>query len=783
MVRTVAVIAALTTAAAVVPATLAQADVLAAPAAPSDQAPAAQATSRTAKAGLAPQWVQYPYLSGGKKGKLTVVAKVYLDPVRLRARAGLQQDRLRMRVAVSKKKFSKVNKPRSVALLPDSALLMRTHKTRKVDKPGVLTIKVPLSKKTSNKLRDRGFKGQRTAVAVSVSHRKDTKKGGSPHEVIQVGSGPLVKGKWSKSKVQRATAGARQQRVVQRRSTAQGAELAYATMPPGASNSDTPWFNTITVSNNSPFQQQISFQPVIQCMYSAPTTYADPNAPTPAPETVNAGDTLSFTLAMPQGWLVYPGYDGPAPAPGLYGGEKGLNAPGTQGNLATDLVNSANAAGQNAADSAFNESTYTDGGMVGAIAAASVRFLVSFFEGLKVDTCNNTAEYPQLFGVSTVVTGFGTNGVSNPSQAEWPATNTWAGNSSSGNFAAGNQGAFTDTPTSDFITGTLQQALGAQTNALYYWNGGAPAPMVSPNASSGSYTGGSATFQDGLMQYVGPNPGFPGGAMQCKAYDKESKNPYSVCKYTAYGEMSIQLSYLTNPQYTAGMLNEGEAPTMTATVDSDGTYTLTCDLSRMTATLTTPFGEGAPTTVEQSTLTNTATNGSGQLPQNADWLVNFFGVNANGEPVYIQESVTSATNGVNTPYLAPNAANVPVSIQAASGGSGQSKATGQVSADNMADMVTLDGTPSVPTQFGCTASPTISLPGLKINAPDGSAIAAAYGNNWPVPTTIGEGGGWPVGVYGNRQKMFDFKWQTPVTKLNVTFQGPPLRDITDVPQG
>ncbi len=775
MIRTLAVIAALATAGAVVPATAGQAST-------PEQPPVAQSASQPAKAGLAPQWVQYPYLSGGSKGKLTVVAKVFVDPVRTRSRTGLQQDRVRMKVAVGKKKFSKVKKPRSVALLPEGALLMRTHKTRKVEKPGVLTIKVPLSKKVSNKLRDRGFKGQRAAVAVSVSHRKDTKKAGSPHEVIQISSAPLAKGKWSKRKVQRATAGAKQQRQVQRRSQAQGAELAYATMPPGASDSDTPWFNNITVSNNSPFQQQVSFQPVIQCMYSAPTTYTNQTPPTPAPETANAGDILTFSFAMPQGWTVFPGYDGPPPAPGLYGGEKGLNAPGTQATLATDLVNSANAAGQNAADSAFNGSTYTDGGMVGAIAAASVRFLVSFFGGLKVDTCNNTAQYPQLFGVSTVVTGFGTNGVSDPTQAEWPATNTWAGNTSAGNYAAGNQGAFTDTPTSQFIAGPLQQAMGAQTNALYYWNGGAPAPMVSPDASSGAYTGGSATFQDGLIQYVGPNPGFPDGAMQCKAYGKESSDPYSVCKYTAYGEMSIQLSYLTNPQYSAGLLSEGKAPIMTASVDSSGNYTLRCDLSEMTATLTTPFGDGAPTTVEQSTLSNTATNGSGQLPQNADWLVNFFGVTADGEPVYIQESVANATNGVNTPYLAPNAANQPVSIQAASAGGSQAVALGTVTPANMQDMVTLDGTPAVPTQFGCTASPTISLPGLKVDAANGSPIATTYGNNWPVPSTIGQGGGWPVGVYGNKQKPFDFKWQTPVTKLNVTFQGPPQRDITDVPQ-
>ncbi|MCB0902515.1 MAG: hypothetical protein KDB83_10475, partial [Actinobacteria bacterium] len=161
-----------------------------------------------------------------------------------------------------------------------------------------------------------------------------------------------------------------------------------------------------------------------------------------------------------------------------------------------------------------------------------------------------------------------------------------------------------------------------------------PAPMVSPNASKGAFTGGSATFQGGLMQYVGPSPGFPSGAYTCS--DGPNLPPDDqFCNYTTYGEMYIQLSYLTNPEYSAGMLNEGNAPVMTASVDSSGNYTLSCDLSQMTATLSTPFGSSAPTTVEQSTLATTPTNSSGTLPQNAQWLVNFFGVTAEGESTYI----------------------------------------------------------------------------------------------------------------------------------------------------
>lgn len=746
MIRTAAVIAALTTVTALAPAVPGHAS--------SSPVPPANSSSR---AGNAPQWVQYPYLSGGSKGKLTVVAKVFVDPKRTSARNGYTQDRLTLRVAVAKRKYSKVSKPRSVEVLTDQALLVRTQKKRKVDGPGVMTIKVPLSKKVSNKLRDRGFTGRRAAIAASVTHHKDTKPGGSRHEVTQVSVAPLVKGKWSKRKVQRATAAAVAQRRAARRSSALGAQLA--------STPDTPSFNNIYVQNNSPFQQQVTFQPVIQCMYAA--NYSD-QAPPPATQaTINAGDTVMFQYALAGGWLE------PSKAEvGLYGGEKGLKAPGTQKTLTTDLVNAGNAAGQNALNSLGKGRTYSQAGAVGAIAAASVKFTLSFLKGLSADKCTNTSEYPQLFAVSTAVTGFGTTGVSDPTQATWPATNTWAGNP-----AAGNQGNVTTAPDSAFVTGTLQQALGAQTDALYYWNGGAPAAMVSPNASKGEYTGGSATFQGGLIQYVGPNPGFPDGEESCFEGPNDPVGE-SSCNYTQYGEMYIQLSYLTNPEYSAGLLNEGQPPAMTASVNATGDYTLQCNLSDMTATLTTPFGDGAPTTVEQSTLATTPTNGSGQLPQNAVWLVNFFGLTADGQPVYYNQSVSQTTNGINTPYLSPNAANQPVSIQAASAGGSQAVALGTVTAADLQNMVTLDGTPAMPTQFGCTSAPTISLPGLSVNTADGSNIATAYGNAWPVPTQSGKG--WPVGYYSSKAP-FNFSWQKPVGQLNVTFQGPPLSAVTEAP--
>jgi hypothetical protein len=131
--------------------------------------------------------------------------------------------------------------------------------------------------------------------------------------------------------------------------------------------------------------------------------------------------------------------------------------------------------------------------------------------------------------------------------------------------------------------------------------------------------------------------------------------------------------------------------------------------------------------------------------------------------------LTQTTNGITTPYLSPNAANQQVSIQAASAGGSQAVALGTITQADLDDMVTLDGDAAVPTQFGCTASPTVSLPGLSITAADGSQIANAYGNQWPMPTQSGKG--WPVGTYGNSKAPFNYKWQGSVKNLNVTFRG------------
>ncbi|MFN8125264.1 MAG: hypothetical protein U0R64_01945 [Candidatus Nanopelagicales bacterium] len=737
------------------------------------------------RAGLAPQWVQLPHLVKSR-GHYRVKARAYVDPLATQA-GKRKRDRVIYQVLVGKRKFTRVTRPTSPTVLPDSALLQHTDRVVRVKRRGVYSLNVRLNRSTTRSLAHRSFPGRRAAIAVTVEHHKDTRPGTKPRDLVQVTPGPLAPKAYDRQTQRQLARNARHQRHPGRTTRHRGLGYVEGTHDVEATKSKTnsgePFFNYIYVHNNTPFQQQVNFQPDVQCMWVGISTayQIQPNA---QKATVPAGGSVMFDY---QGyWDAFPGlnttsdtYQPPvySPYPGVAGATKGMDAPGTQGQQATALSQAANAAGQNVVDNLGSGSTYVDSGAIGATAAAAVRFTIAFFKGLgKTSTCTDTSVYPQTFGLTTSVTGIGTNAVNNAANATLPPTQNWAGNP-----AAGNQGS-SATPDSTFLQASLQQALGAQTSAMYYWNGGQPAYMVSNNASSGQFTGGSASFTGGLIQYIGPNPGLPDGVSECTPSSTNCQKKYPkcnmACSYDPPGQLSIQLSYLTNPDFVSGMVNQGDPPQLTATADSDGDYELSCDLSDMDAALYTPFGESAPTSISSTTLATQPTNGSGTLPANADWLVNFYGIAANGDYVYYDSSLQPGSNGVTTPYLAPNAASQPISIQAAATGGSGAVAQGLVSADDLSNMATLSGTPTVPVTFGCNATPSVDLPGVSINRP-GTDIGNAYGSNWPMPTGKQ---GWPTSSFtGSNAGALNWQYMTPVTSVNVQFRGFALGDTTPVP--
>jgi hypothetical protein len=461
-----------------------------------------------------------------------------------------------------------------------------------------------------------------------------------------------------------------------------------------------------------------------------------------------------------------------------------MNAPGTQGSLTSDLVGAANAAGQNLFASAQQSATYSGAGAVGAAADSALTFLFTFLAGLNSQsTCTDVSTYPELFGISTTVTGFGYNNAQSASAGQYPPTNTWNGDS--GN-PIGSQGVST-APTTAWLASNLQPMLGGQTVSNYYWNGGQPAPMVSNNVSgsgAGNYTGGSASFQGGLVQFVIENPGNPGDAYCKGAYQVNCSyagangvpgdgNTFEY--YNPTGDMTVQLAYLTNPDYTAGIYNvNGQVPTVTVT-NVDGGYNISCDLSGLEATLSTPFGaSGSTTQIQSSSLMQSQVNGSGQLPTNGYWLVNFFGVDADGNFVYYDKSLQNSS-GVPTPYLGPNAGNENVSIEAAATSGQGAVAEGTISSGDLQEMVTFNGESTTPVKFGCSATPTVTLPGLDVTG-SSPEITQNFGSmagtqGWPLP---GNHTGWPSTAFTPYDSRTNYQWQWPVNQINVSFQGAPV---------
>lgn len=734
-------------------------------------ATAAQAAARPVskrntikRAGQAPHWIQSPYLRKIGKKRFAVSAKLYVEPLhdaasRKRYGKKLRQDVVHFRVSVAKKGVSTPKRPRPINLLPQSALAASTDKTVKVTDRGVIAVQQKLGKKVSRQLRKASFKQRKVAVAVSASHWKDTFRRSPVWALKQVTAGDLAPRKDSKRsrKHRLRSAQATHRAIIAKKARAQSGDVRAAWA--GAS----PTYNHVYVENSTPFDQTLNWNPNIQCMW----TGGDVNDASDAvQEPVTSGTTVMFQ---------YLGESSQSQWPGLNGATKGMNAPGTGVSWTTDLVGAATDAGESLLDSMTEKETYSEAGAAAAVGGAAIKFLVALIKGMPGSTCDDVADYPELFGLSTTVTDVGYAGTW---VNQW--NRTWLGQE------VGNAGSSV-APNASFTEDYLTPMVGAQTNFTYYWNGGQPAPMVSNNAASGAFTGGGGSVQGGLMQVVAPNPGQPAswsgiGGNPCE----QSQTSWEECNYgaevrqgTQREGMTINLVYLTNPEFTAGLQSVGGSPEMTVSEDSNGDYLLSCDLSDLDASLSLPFGKAGATTIGSASMATQPTNPSGTKPQDANWLVNFFGVDDDGNYVY---SYNKVVNGINTHAVSANAQQQEVSIAAAAASGSQTKATGLVTPADMAKMETADGQPGTPTSFGCNATPTITLNGMQIDAPDGTAVANAWGNNWPMPTTSGQG--WPANFWGgNYTYQTNWSWQTPVNQLNMTYQGLPVSSLSNDDEG
>lgn len=533
--------------------------------------------------GTPPMWVEHPYLAELGDGRLAVRAQAYVDPFRRPAAAlaadrhlASSPDRIVFSVVIAKPEYANPRRPPSVRLLPDSRILARGSQTVTATDRGLIEVAVVLDRKASRQLRAMGFHKQRAATSIVISHLKDThgaSKAFPGWGLTQTNDASLQPRAASLSERGRYLELAKRQILADRGGLPKAQRAGSRDT---RSTQASPMFNYVYVTNSTPFQQQIAFNPNIQCMWTG-SSVQFPGAQTAQ---LSSGSLLQMAYVMEPNpffgnlntlWA------------GLNGATTGMNAPGTAVTGVQALANAAATTGVDVVDAVLQGDieigAVGEGGPVGALvglSAISAKFMTTLIDSPAVNgTCSTDAsDFPETFGVTTTVTGFGTNGqssawgVTNPNTGAYTATTytapyNWnliqpvpqppnttfvdtAGTAApvngtipngcspgstnkpcyfpypakvgsqtgTGNVSTCPAPSANTTPSTwcTFVYNNLQPMLGAQTSATYHWNGGAPSYMVSNNAPEGSYIGGAASFTGGLFQNIGPSPGMPGDA-------------------------------------------------------------------------------------------------------------------------------------------------------------------------------------------------------------------------------------------------------------------------------
>ena len=707
-----------------------------------------------------------------------------MDPYRTSSKGSISKDRLKARIRIAKATTVKAGQRRDVGLVPLSLLADVTNLRIAPQRDKIVSLNITLSKRASQQLAQIPSAQRGAAISFVLEHRKDTKKR-APWGLIQVVPGPLTAKKYNAAQLKMQTRIAR-------------LKLRRAHDPKTASDisrsvrstiGNEPWYNQIQISNATPFMQQVNVNPNIQCMW----TGSDPNANLAA-SISNVPPTAIVAFAFPYTNSSTDYGSSDSDQPGLAGATDGLNAPGTQGMLLDDLGQAGIAAGQQALEDISNPETYSEGGLIAATAGVALKFaeemLLDEIDG--TSSCNEVATYPELFGVTSTVTGFGYTGSSSPTTAKYPGPASWTQLGSYGQQYSNVPGA--GALTNSWLSANFTSMIGAQTNVVYYWNGGQAAPMVSNNAASGTFVGGSGSYQGGLFQFVGPNPGTPSTVSY---YGSDGPIPmtsspiwsstYEHCLLTGSntnsqhydctmndGVVPIQLGMLTNPIGNGGLWIDG-APTVSVSGSVQDGYQLQCQIpSSMEATFQVPFAPNGNTPELQGpSLATAKLNGSQIVPSDGNYLVSYFATTADGQFVYYAPSVqTPNANGVYAPYLGPNAGQQSVSM------ANPNLPEGTISAAVLSNLATWGGpgtTPqSVPASdianIGCSVTASVNLTGMDITNP-----SLPWGTAWPMPN--GSDGGWPA---SNPLSNYNFSWMTPVTQLNMNFQSMPVGDSISV---
>lgn len=765
--------------------------------------------SRVRTAGMAPYWVQPPRLVAAGQGRRRLVGKVFVEPYRQpgathRVRRAAR-DRLIFHAMVGRTKATPPRAHVAVPHLPDNQVLWRGRTRTRPAATGVTSVSATLPKRVSRRLAHRSFAGQRAAVALSVTHWKDTYSGSPRWALKQQNPATLAKHPLTKRQYRRQVAAARVERL-----RAQGRQVvakagsgrARGDVHAQYSNwlADAGYYNTVEFNNFSPFAQAVNMNPNIECMAPNPGTI-------PTQETVYAGTTLSIVVQQ----FDTDGYYG-------WGSDSDENAPGTQGGSWSGVGAAAAKSGEGFKRSMEildtdedDDADPDDGGLYIAMATIGAAFVaMGTFEAYLFNsdtytpyTCTSD-DYPPLFTIGTSVVGFGNSAADAGTVSDAVAAGTipdpatW--NGAANGVEAGNQGIAAGWPADNaaawptWAQDNLAPLAGTGTLANYYFNGGMAAYSVTPGTLPGDPFGGGALFNGGLFQYLGPNPG-PVGVPATTEFTCDAVQKDGNCPET--GTMYVNLAFLTNPEFTSGLsVTNSEAPQVQVAggldlADPTQTVSIACTLPEAApqGTLTLPFTGGSPTSL------NVSAGSQGFAGLQTGYAVTFFGLDAEGNDVYSADStlgnlsLVPASQVTPTPWTAPGGTQTSTALMLNQTQPGQTVTATLTLADyqNMVEYEapasggSLVASPDTPTSLGCSVTPVAFFGNTPITTGQSGGSEFLLGADWPMPTGSQPSTGWPSGSFPQWDSSWynwntDFSDMEPVTNLNVGWTGTSLSD-------
>jgi hypothetical protein len=279
-----------------------------------------------------------------------------------------------------------------------------------------------------------------------------------------------------------------------------------------------------------------------------------------------------------------------------------------------------------------------------------------------------------------------------------------------------------------------------------------PAPVYANDGDTEDQ--GSATYSQGLVQWIYPNPG------SCANNNCDA------------AETAIQLGYLVDDYDGPVGPQLDNLPTVSATTTTNANTNQT--VTQLECTIPTngqfvnPFGgtQGSSSPVEAPDLDTLA-----EMPGvvAADFSVTFYAQDAAGN--YLYNSNTTSTSSFPGP-LAGNvsygAAEYPPSLQASEAASqlvamneAQNSPILQLSETDLSSMFNpSSGAVTAPAQFGCVVVPVVQWQNMSVTS------GSPWGANWPYPQ-VTAGGPWSS-PYNNY-----FNWTFPVNALNMSWTGDP----------